>query len=128
MFWRPDRRDVLRLFLGTGVAAALGPGSAGAARPATATRLFPTSGRDAALVGAACRRGLGGSAARDAFRTLCPTGTDEAAFAAASDERARRWFAGAVARDYEQGRTVRVDGWLLSEREAAALMLVAAEG
>lgn len=128
MFARPHRRALLRVLFGTGVLAALGPGAAGAGRPAAAARLFPTSRRDAAVVGDACRRRLGGPAARDAFRTLCPTGADKAAFASACDERARRWFAGAVARDYEQGRTVRVDGWLLSEREAAALMLVAAEG
>lgn len=89
-------------------------------------RLFPNSLRGAQAVGAACLRNEGRvPSTGELLERLCPDSGQRRVLAVAGDDELRGWISQRVRRDFAEGRTVTVQGWILAQSETTVYALTA---
>jgi hypothetical protein len=120
-----SRRIVLAAGLAAPVIASARPVSASdsvAACRATLARLFPNSLADARAIGARCADGQPAAVLID---RLCGSAAVREHLARGPAEEVRTMLDARIRRDFSEGRTRLIDGWVLSETEARLFAILA---
>jgi hypothetical protein len=85
-----------------------------------------THKKSAAIIGTEyLRRAPEEADIRRLAESICPGAARRAQLALAGDIRLRQWVRARQTKDFEEGRRVRIDGWILSVTEARLCALVA---
>jgi hypothetical protein len=120
-----SRRNVLAAGLATPFVTQAHPSAAAdpiAACRASLARLFPNSIDAVRALGAACHQG---DDAATLIHALCPRADERRRLAAASVDELGAMLDAKIRADFTDGRTRRIDGWVLSETETRLFAILA---